>query len=369
MRFTVVLLSMIIALTTGAIAQTASMTPDALVERGIASYRAGNYAAAATDLDAASQALLSQERMQEYVNTGKFAGLDRFETALIYLTLAQSKLGHTAQAREAVLRLMTAERINPTYAQLPLTSEVAEFEPIAAKLVPASALPANPQMARATTIAPAPTPVPPPAAPIQVAQTTTAPAPAPAQTQTQAQAQSDRERYIEQRLTEERAKWQREADERIAQIQREADLRVAEAQKEAAAQIAAIQEQDRRSYLLSLRNADAMAAAGKINQANDIYNTIVMSPGAAREIIAEAAIGLYRTGAYRNAAGAFRKLAPYAHGEEDLRYYNAVSLYETGDFAEARRELACALPYIQVTEDVTRYREKIEQGRSQASSN
>src|SRR6476646_1865330 len=112
------------------------MTPDALVQRGIASYRAGQYANAATDLDAAAHALLSQQQMQDYVNTGKFPNLDRFETALVYLTLAQSKLGHATQAREAVLRLQTAERIDASYSQLSLGADAAEFESTAAKLVP-----------------------------------------------------------------------------------------------------------------------------------------------------------------------------------------------------------------------------------------
>jgi len=136
------------------------------------------------------------------------------------------------------------------------------------------------------------------------------------------------------------------------------------AQKAAEAQIAAIQAQDRRNYLLSLRQADAMAATGKTDQANDIYNTIVTSSAVPREIVAEAAVGLYRTGAFRNAVNAFRKLVPYARGEEDLRYYNAVSLYEAGEYDDAKKELACALPYIQVTADVTRYREKIERKKT-----
>ncbi len=175
---------------------------------------------------------------------------------------------------------------------------------------------------------------------------------------------ADCQRTIDELVDRERAKIQMDADERIAAIQRAADERFAQAQKAAEAQIAAIQAQDRRSYLLSLRQADAMAATGKTDQANDIYNTIVTSSAVPREIVAEAAVGLYRTGAFRNAVNAFRKLVPYARGEEDLRYYNAVSLYEAGEYDDAKKELACALPYIQVTADVTRYREKIERTAS-----
>ena len=407
MRFVVALLSSALITGVQVAAQTATMTPDALVQRGIASYRAGHYSDAATDLDAAAQALLSQEQMQNYVNTGKFPNLDRFETALVYLTLAQTKLGHAAQAREAVLRLQTAERIDASYAQLSLGADAAEFESAAAKLVPGFSLKSSGQVAHATpppppaattvaesaptkpavsttAAAPAPAPAPPP---VQVAQASMVPPPAPAQTPppkttpkttpppppvqtttaekltvepTLASERADRQRTIDELVAQATAKIQKDADERVAEIQREADEKIAQAQRAFAAQIAALQAQNRNNYLLSLRQADAMAAAGKTDQANDIYNTAVTSPDVPREIVAEAAIGLYRTGAFRNAANAFRKLVPYAHGEEDLRYYNAVSLYETGDYDEAKKELACALPYIQVTADVTRYRQKIE---------
>ncbi len=425
MRFVVALLSLSLVAGAEIAGQTATMTPDALVQRGVASYRAGQYANAATDLDAAAQALLTQEQMQNYVNTGKFPNLDRFETAIVYLTLAQSKLGHKDQAREAVLRMQTAERIDASYAQLSLdAADKAEFESIAAKLVPGFSLKSSGQVARATpapppaastvaeaaptkpavsttttttTTAPAPAPAtqvvqasmltaPPrpepapavkPPAPVQSAQTSPPPvASTPAQPTTQklaveptmASQRVDQQRAIEESVAQQCANIQKDADERIAAIQRAADERVAQAQKAADAQVAAIRAQDRKNYLLSLRQADAMAATGKTDQANDIYNTVVTSSDVPREILAEAAVGLYRTGAFRSAANAFRKLIPYARGEEDLRYYNAVSLYETGEYDEAKKELACALPYIQVTADVTRYRQKIENTASRQAA-
>ena len=440
-------------------AQTAD-TPETLLQRGINSYRAGHLSEAATDLTASAQAFLAPEQMQNYVNTGKFQNLGQFETALVYLTLAQSKLGHDDLAREAVLRLMTAERIEPVYAQLSLNSETADFEPLAAKLVPGSTLSPNVQLARGGAPAPAlattqptavaqatpppepaqapaqttpaattaaVTPPPPPAATTTVAETKPpAPPPTPTQTAqtttgeklvvqpTMATERAERQRIIDELVAQERAKIQKAADERIAadraasqkaaderiaavrtsiqksaeeritaecaaaqkaaderlvseraSIQRAADQRIAVAQKAADAQIAALLAQNRRNYLLSLRQADANAANGKTDQANQIYTAIVNSPDAPREIVAEAAVGLYRTGSFRNAAIAFKKLAPFARGEEDLRYYNAVSLYETGNYAEAKKELACALPFIQVTDDVSRYQSKIEKTTAQ----
>jgi len=79
-----------------------------------------------------------------------------------------------------------------------------------------------------------------------------------------------------------------------------------------------------------------------------------------RATIAASAQGLYRLGDYPDAVEAFRNLGTFSRGEEDLRYYKAVSLFETGRYADAKKELACALPYIQITSDVARYRDKIQ---------
>lgn len=378
MRFIVVVLSLTTALALSIFAAetTTKLTPDAQAQRGIESYRAGRFSDAATDLEAAAQTFLSQEQMQNYVNTGSFPNLDRFETALVYLTLAEVKLGNQEKARQAVLRLTTAERIQPVYAQLALPPDAADFESTAARLIPGLSLSKNVKLAGGaiTTTSPSAT-APAPATPAPTSSETTpvpqvarapAPAPAPAPPQHEAPpAQTAQIRAEPAKMDSPDARTceeiQKAADERMAAIQREADERVAQARRAADAQIAEMVAQNRRNYLLSLRQADAMAAAGKTDQANDIYNAIVNAEAVPREIVAEAAVGLYRTSAFRAAATAFRKLAPYARGEADLRYYNAVSLYETGSYDEARHELACALPYIEVTSDVIRYREKIEQ--------
>ena len=63
---------------------------------------------------------------------------------------------------------------------------------------------------------------------------------------------------------------------------------------------------------------------------------------------------------FAGAARAFKRAGAIGSGEEQYHYSFAVALYETGRYAEAKRELAASLPYITVTEDVTRYRAKIE---------
>lgn len=479
MRLVIAFLTVSFLATAGAYAQPADaayadqatqMTApaDELLQRGQNNYRAGHYAEAAKDLRAASEAWLTPDQMRTYVNTGKFASLPKFETAVVYLAMAYAKLGRDSEASEQIHRLHAAEAIQPTYAKLPLTAEVADFEEVAARVAPNSNLPRNAALAalrsgkrptaRVAEAKPAPAPAPPEPAP-PAAQ----PKPAAAEERTAsdrivaervaaeraaierntaeriAAVQQEAERSIEERIAHDRAALQKAAQEQIAAAEaaarREADAKVAaakaEAEKEAEARVAAataaakeradeeaaqriaeiraatgraaeeriataraeaeqsVEERvaaeraarakrsEKRtaaprtpaavakgSESSLLRQADALAAGGDFDRANAIYVRLINRPNASREAITAAATGLYRTSDFADAVTAFQRLSSFARGEEDLRYYNAVALYETGHYEEAKKELACALPYLQPTEDIVRYREKIEQTAS-----
>jgi hypothetical protein len=110
----------------------------------------------------------------------------------------------------------------------------------------------------------------------------------------------------------------------------------------------------------TLDQAASLAANGQPDQARRVYLALLNQANVSRHTIAEAARGLYRLGAFADAVEAFRNLGTFNRGEEDLRYYNAVSLFEIGHYEDAKKELACALPYIQITSDVARYRDKIQ---------
>lgn len=239
-----------------------AVAPDALLQRGIAAYKSGDDAAAIANLETAAQRLDAPEQI---------------ETALVYLALAQFRLGREDAARETLLRLHETERRTPVYASLSLGSDAAEIETLNAALLLSTPLPHSDETARAL----------PPITPITA-------------------------RGEEKRI-----------DDDVAR-------------------------------------ADEAAAKGNFGDAAQSYVTIANTPSIARENIAQAAVGLYRIGAFAEAADAFRKLGTFAKGEEDLRYYYAVALYETGRFEEARKELRCALPYIEATSDVERTRMKIE---------
>jgi len=110
----------------------------------------------------------------------------------------------------------------------------------------------------------------------------------------------------------------------------------------------------------TIDQAASLAANGQPDQARRVYLALLNQANVSRHTIAEAARGLYRLGAFADAVEAFRNLGTFNRGEEDLRYYNAVSLFEIGHYEDAKKELACALPYIQITSDVARYRDKIQ---------
>jgi hypothetical protein len=111
----------------------------------------------------------------------------------------------------------------------------------------------------------------------------------------------------------------------------------------------------------TLEQAASLAENGQLDQSRRVYVALMNSADVPRGTMAAAARGLYRIGAYADAVDAFRNLGTFRRGEEDLRYYFAISLFETGHYDAAKKELACALPYIELTSDVARYRHKIEQ--------
>ncbi|HEX6099240.1 MAG TPA: hypothetical protein VF432_23200 [Thermoanaerobaculia bacterium] len=436
MRKPLAVLLLLLAMGASVFAQTA-VTPESRLALGITAYKSGDFASAVVDLQAAAQGFLSPEQMQAYVNTGRFERLQSFETALVYLALAQMRLNREDDARETLMRLHSAERIAPTYATLSLGPEASEIESLAAALTPGSLLPRNVQVAgNDDPTAALPAIVPKSGDRMAVKKTI-------------AEEKAERQAIIDEIVARERERIQREADariaaeretiekqaaERIAASQRQADQRIsaatsdaqqqiqrlrtdaeqrvaaaeaesqkrvaaaeaqlkqqiaaaeAEAKKNADARIAEIQRLTeervlaeraaaersatvrvsemeaaaRREYLLALRTAETAAGNGRIDEAVRIYSGLAGSTAVPREVLAEAAVGLYRTGSFREAAQAFNKFGTFAKGEEDLRYYYAVALYETGSYAEAQKELSCALPFIQVTDDVARYRVKIE---------
>ena len=170
MKRTIVVSTALLLLTASVAAATDQVAPDELLQRGRDNYRAGKFAEAVNDLRGASEAYLTPEQMRAYVNSGRFESLPKIETAVIYLAMSYAKLGRDAEAAEEIHRLNVAEAIEPIYAKLPLTSDVADFEEVAARIAPAAKLPPNAALASLRTAtnpttAPATPPPPPPPSP------------------------------------------------------------------------------------------------------------------------------------------------------------------------------------------------------------
>jgi hypothetical protein len=321
----VLLVAAVLCLTAGA------ATPDGALDLGLRAFRAGDNASAVVDLDTAAQPGAPPQVRA---------------TALVYLALAQFRLGREDDARATILRLLDAERLDPVYATLPLHADALEFETLAAALVPESNLPKNVPNGTGDLSQPLP-PV------------TRVEEPAPPQTDVASQVE------IQARAEIEDAERRAAASEARAQRELEARMEAERATAEARTAVRMTEGPDAavvRAALNDLRQAEALGDQGEIDAARRIYARLTGSP--AREVVAAAAVGLYRTAAYREAIDAFRSLGALARGEEDLHYYYAVALYEVGELAAARRELACALPFIEVTDEVARYRLKIENSQS-----
>lgn len=392
------------------------------LEMGLRAFRAGDYQSAVVDLGTAARVAVTRESLQPFVSSGDLEALQTHHTALVYLALAHFRLGHEEDARATIDRLVAAERIVPIYENLPLQTDATEFEAVAAALVPASNLPKNVYLVAVDPNAPLPpvTPAPrvtttpadsaqqrtaraaaadallaftAPAAPTQIVREVPVDAPPPPATTAnepvvrEEPVDEARIAQLEAELAARIAAAQAEADRRIAAIEAEAQRRVAAAEARASAAERAAQAArtaresavtaappplstaEEREYLISLRQAEAFATNGATDRAAAIYQRIAGDARVPREIVAEAGVGLYRIGAYREAADVFGRMGAFGRGEEDLRYYYAVALFESGNYERARRELDCALPFIQINDEVARYRLRIQQTAAMQGTN
>src|ERR1051326_3974205 len=77
------------------------------------------------------------------LRNAQYDALADYETSLVYLTVADMKLGRVGDARAALRRISLAERIEPTYQALPLDDDAVEVESIAHQLLPGMPPPPN----------------------------------------------------------------------------------------------------------------------------------------------------------------------------------------------------------------------------------
>jgi tetratricopeptide (TPR) repeat protein len=384
-------------------AATASEFYASLLRRGVAAYDAGRF-------DEAAQHL-------RYAAFGYVDSIEAYQTAQIYLALTHDRLEEQDRAREAVRRVLQAERIERRYARVSVPQPVrTAFEKVAARVLTAAELgglrgtgdmpPAQPvpSTLRTTTSGTATQPVQPPAARTT---TTTTPATAtttppvtvdrvevevvkppqpqasqqqPATTQTSstqqprpAQTQPVQTQPVQTQPVQTPQNTQRGTNNN--QTAPPAQPRAATTTPAtttpaptvpAQPRPAATQPATRPTYTASelatrFANAERALATASLTEARRIYRELLASANSADHATAvRIAEGFYRARDFAGALAAFERAGALRRGEEPYRYYVAVALYETGQYERARRELAAALPYIEVTADVERYRLKIQ---------
>lgn len=350
-----------------------------LLQRGIAHYNDGNYAPAMQELKLAAFGLVDS--------------LDHFETAYVYYTNAAQKLQKEASARDALQRILAAEKIEHRYAALTLPAEVrTAFEAAARSLlrrdelgllrIGTAAAPKTTEIVVPDPIVPAPkTPQPPPATP-QPAPATPQPAPvtpqpqpkapqpvavipqpAPVKPQPQPVPRAPQPAPVipqpqpakPQPMKPQPAPITPQPSTQQPPVTQQPQSVPPQPQSQPPTRPAASNDIGETIFA-----AERAVNQGDLASARNLYRALLAQPQLPRTSALRIAEGLYRSRDFPNTVKAFGRAMPLARGEEPYRYYLAVALYETGNYAAAKRELAAALPYIDETPDVSRYRAKIE---------
>ncbi|MEY2549675.1 MAG: hypothetical protein QOD64_2257 [Verrucomicrobiota bacterium] len=305
-----------------------------LYQRGMTHFAAADYARAFTELRSAAFGFVEK--------------VEQFETAQSYACIAAHRLGHDSDARDSLMRIVSAEKVQPRYRSVKLPDDVrAEVNAVAANLLTAeeAALLGVSVAAKPAVDVPTPTKRPnvavtaprdggpdasPPANDPKPQQVKPAPVPQPTKPKPQPVAPQPISPAPVPQPSDPPSQPPPPAPKPVANV----DTSLAEAQR-------AIDD-------------------GDIARARSIYDALSATPSLSHDAALRIAEGSYRVRDFAGAARAFARAGAIGRGEERYHYDYAVTLYETGRYGDAKRELAAALPYITITPDVARYRAKIE---------
>jgi hypothetical protein len=344
------------------------------LRRGVAEYEGGRHSNAVMHLRIAAFGLLDS--------------IEHYETAHIYNALANDKLGDAAAARDAAQRVIAAQRIQAKYGSLQLPGAVrTAFDALAkrvltptevAALRPSADTPAAPRPPAQTASQPQKPPQTVPATPTKPAVVVESqpqkPLPSTGTNNTAAPPRTGTTRPRDPDPKPVTPPSQKPATTRPAQTPPAGTTTTAPATSTTRPRTepatpprdpapkpstAAIPAPPARDIASRLAAGDAALGRSQLISARSIYRDLLAAGGLSRSELLRVAEGLYRARDFGPALRGFRQLDPLQRGEEPYRYYIAVALYETGQFAAAKKELAAALPHIEVTEDVARYRTKI----------
>jgi hypothetical protein len=297
-----------------------------LYQRGMAHFAGAEYAAAFTELRSAAFGFVEK--------------VEQFETAQSYACVAAHRLGRDSDARDSLIRIASAEKLQPRYRSIKLPDDVrAEVNAVAANLLTAEEAALLGVVAAAKPAVDVPTPTKRPnvavTAPRDGGPDAAPPAndpkpqpviPVPQPKQPTPQPVVPKPQPVDP-----------------------TPQRPAPTPQPAVRDVAA-----------GLADAQHAIDDGDIARARSLYEALASSASLSHDVALRVAEGLYRVHDFAVAARLFARAGAFGQGEERYHYSYAVALYETGRYGDAKRELAAALPYIAVTPDVARYRAKIE---------
>lgn len=363
-----------------------------LLDRGMAHFNSGDYALASSELRKAAFGFVEQ--------------VEKFETVETYAAIAASRLGQQADTRDALLRIVAAEKIQPHFRSITLPAALrAEIEKTAATLltneeartlgvtervlsavaaakppvlVPTPAKTPNVAVAapRQSTDDDAPPPVTEPRPAVSPPRQTQKPVTVPLQPGTPAPQAAPRRSVEPQPVAPTPPPSGVVAQPKPATKQAPTPLPQPQTKVLQPAPVPGTPERVPTQAAITTttaapqpapRNAEASLAEsqraiddGDLARARSIYSGLLRGPQLPHATGLSLAEGLYRVRDFDGAVSAFQKAGAIGHGEERYHYYYAVALYETSHYADAKRELAASLPFVDVTADVTHYRAKIE---------
>ena len=297
--------------------------------------------------------------------------LDHYQIAQTYLALAHSRLSDETSSREALRKLVAAERQNRRYGGLELPGSIrGELLTLAARLLTPAEAEVLRQPASNEPRSPSASPVIPPAAPTtRIPSQETPRITHPAATTPQPRADPPRAVREEPRelpppprtdppVVKQPVVEQPAPRETPATVTRTVPGPANGPQ--ASATVPPSSKFSEEETLQRIAAAERALNASRLAESRAIYRELLARGLLSRSQLLRVAEGLYRSRDFAPALEAFRRLGTLLRGEEPYRYYVAVALYETGNYAEAKETLRSALPFIEVTPDVARYQAKIE---------
>jgi tetratricopeptide (TPR) repeat protein len=335
----------------------------------MADFRAGDYQSAYSELHKAAFGFLEQ--------------VEKFETAEIYAAIAAHRLKHEAETRDALLRIVAAESVQPRFRSIELPEALREEVYRAAAVLltkkEAAGLGVPEQMQDAAAKEKAPVEVPTPDkrpnvaltapsdagesnAPVPPTETKPpAPTPSPAPPAAAPEPVADTSVAVTQTVSDPPpADPVSHSDGATVPATETKDPQPKPALQAIVPMLPATPQRKQKTTDARLAEAQQAVDDGKPARARSIYNALLRERRLSHADGLHLAEGLYRVRDFAGAIRAFRRVGAIGAGEERYHYYYAVALFETGQVRDARRELDAALPFIEMTADVAGYQAKIE---------